>query len=73
MKTIDATELMTRLNILCDESCPYSRAQRDVMCGGCLLGDVFDIVDSMIFEEPCETCQEFDCTGCEHKGEEHEG
>lgn len=67
MTTIDAEKLMTRLNILCNDSCPYSKGQ---WCEACLLSDVFDIVDDMISMTltPCERCQEFDCAGCEHKG-----
>lgn len=44
-KYIDADKLSIDLQHRCDVICPYTKAQRDVMCRACLLGDAIDTVD----------------------------
>lgn len=47
MRAINADDLIERLDAVCDTSCPYSKKQRSVMCGSCMLGSAFDVVDDM--------------------------
>ena len=42
---IDRGALSKSLDRLCDRVCPYSKAQRKVMCGACPLGDAFTVVE----------------------------
>ena len=44
-KYIDADKLAIDLQHRCDALCPYTKAQRDVMCRACLLGDAIDTVE----------------------------
>ena len=44
-KYIDADKLAIDLQHRCDVVCPYTKAQRDVMCRACLLGDAIDTVE----------------------------
>lgn len=44
-KYIDADKLAIDLQHRCDVICPYTKAQRDVMCRACLLGDAIDTVE----------------------------
>lgn len=44
-RLIDADALSKSLDKLCDRVCQYSKAQRDVMCGACPLGDAFSVVE----------------------------
>jgi len=38
-------KLIDRLNGLCELNCQYSKKQREVMCGACMLGLAFDVID----------------------------
>lgn len=31
----------------CDNNCQYSKKQRDVMCGACMMGDAIEIVENL--------------------------
>ena len=60
--TVDA------LNRLCERVCQYSKAQRNVMCGACPLGDAFTVIEDLIPAadvRPVVLCK--DCKWC-HAG-----
>ena len=38
-------KLIDRLDGLCELNCQYSKKQREVMCGACMLGLAFDVID----------------------------
>lgn len=46
MSYIDREDTVKALNRLCDRVCQYSRAQRFMMCGVCLLGDAFIVIEN---------------------------
>ena len=47
MKLIDADAAIDVFDKLCDANCVYSKKQRAVMCGACLLGSAFDVIDEL--------------------------
>ena len=58
---IDADALINRFDELCDSVCQYSKKQRDVMCGACPLGCVFDVVDDFPTADVVEVVRCKDC------------
>lgn len=47
MRLIDADTAIDAFDKLCDANCVYSKKQRAVMCGACLLGSAFDVIDEL--------------------------
>ena len=45
---ISREAVVSSLNRLCDRVCVYSKAQREVMCGACPLGDAFTVIEDDI-------------------------
>ena len=41
---ISRQETLDALDLMCDVICPYSKKQRDVMCGACAMGNAFDVI-----------------------------
>lgn len=42
---IKRDHVINALNKLCDRVCQYSKAQRNVMCSACPLGDAFTVIE----------------------------
>lgn len=69
-KYIDADKLVIDLQHRCDALCPYTKAQRDVMCRACLLGDAIDTVE----DQPAADVQEVvRCKDCRYREKEQPG
>lgn len=45
---IDRETVIKSLEKLCDRVCQYSKAQRNVMCSSCPLGDAFTVIEDDI-------------------------
>lgn len=67
-KYIDADKLAIDLQHRCDVVCPYTKAQRDVMCRACLLGDAIDTVEDQPAADVVEVVRCADCK-YQEKGE----
>ena len=52
------TDCVSRADILqkyekyCEDNCPYSEKQRDVMCGACMMGDAIEFVEDAPSVQP---------------------
>jgi len=44
---IDRQTVLDALDELCDVVCAYSKKQRAEMCGACLLGSAFDVIEAL--------------------------
>lgn len=62
-KYIDADKLAIDLQLYCDELCPYTKAQRDVMCRACLLGSAIDAIEDQPAADVVEVVR---CKDCRH-------
>ena len=45
--TVSRTEILQKYEKYCEDNCQYSKKQRDVMCGACMMGDAIEIVESL--------------------------
>ena len=49
---IDRQTAIDALDRLCDDSCVYSKKQRNIMCGACSLGGAFDVIEALPSAQP---------------------
>ena len=49
---VDKTDILHTFQKYCDDNCPYSEKQRDVMCGACFMGDAIEIVEDLPSVQP---------------------
>ena len=52
MDLISRQAAIDALDRLCDDSCIYSKKQRNIMCGACSLGGAFDVIEALPSAQP---------------------
>ena len=49
---ISRQETLDALDLMCDVICPYSKKERDIMCGACAMGSAFDVIRDQPSAQP---------------------
>lgn len=44
---VSKADILQKYDKYCEDNCPYSKKQRDVMCGACFMGDAIEIVEDL--------------------------
>ena len=60
-RLIDADALTKRLIGFCNNNCPYTAKERNVMCGSCFMGLALEAVEDALTIEPQEIIRCKDC------------
>ena len=49
---VSRTDILQKYKKYCNDNCPYSEKQRDVMCGACFMGDAIEMVEDLPSVQP---------------------